>query len=148
MDARKFNLGDLLRKIKSGEIQLPDFQREWIWDDEKIKSLLESVIRNFPISSILLLECNTADMKFSCRKISGVDDIAEKPQQLVLDGQQRLTSLFGAFFSDKPIKFKRGKDKFYYVDMAKALQSVKNFETVDDMIVDFRKRIRRRNVPA
>ena len=135
MDAKKFNLGDLLRKIKSGEIQLPDFQRDWIWDDDKIKSLLESVIRDFPINSILLLECNPADMKFSSRKIAGVDNVDEKPQQLVLDGQQRLTSLFGALFSDKPVKFKRGKDKFYYVDMASAINSVKNFESIDDIIL-------------
>ena len=135
MDAKKFNLGDLLRKIKSGEVQLPDFQREWIWDDEKIKSLLESVIRGFPINSILLLECNPADMKFSSRPIAGVDAVDCRPQQLILDGQQRLTSLFGALFSDKPVKFQKGKDKFYYVDMKKAIDAVKNFETVDDMIV-------------
>ena len=135
MDAKKFNLGDLMRKIKSGEVQLPDFQRSWIWSDEQIKSLLESVIRGFPINSILLLECNPADMKFSCRTISGVESVTEKPQQLILDGQQRLTSLFGALFSDKPVKFQKGKDKFYYVDMAKAIDSVKNFETKDDIII-------------
>ena len=49
MDAKKLNIEDLLRKIKDGAIQLPDFQRKWIWSDEQIKSLLESVIRGFPI---------------------------------------------------------------------------------------------------
>ena len=135
MGAVNFDLGSLLEEIKRGEIQLPDFQREWIWSDDKIKSLLESVIRDFPINSILFLACDADKIKFSYRTIEGVDKTDNKPLQLILDGQQRLTSLYGAFFSDKPLKLGNDKEFCYYVDMKKAVESVKNSSNVEDMIV-------------
>ena len=136
MDAKKFNLGDLLKKLQSGEIQLPDFQRDWIWDDDKIKSLLESVIRGFPINSIMLLECDADNIKFACRTLEGVVATTAKPQYLILDGQQRLTSLYGALFSNEPVAIKKGRKSFYYyVDMAKAIDAVKNSSEVEDMII-------------
>lgn len=136
MDAKKLNIEDLLRKIKDGAIQLPDFQRKWIWSDEQIKSLLESVIRGFPINSILLLECDADNLNFAHRPIEGADKSEVAPRYLILDGQQRLTSLFGALFSEDPVNIaKGGKKFFYYVDMAKAIDSVKNSSDVDDMII-------------
>ncbi|MBR4382595.1 MAG: DUF262 domain-containing protein [Selenomonadaceae bacterium] len=135
LEVKKFNLVKLLEKIECRELQLPDFQRDWVWDDLKIKSLLESVICGFPINSILLLACDSASIKFSCRPVSGIDDESELvPQQLILDGQQRLTSLFGALFSDKPVKC-GDKEFFYYVDMKKAVTAVQTSETDDDLIV-------------
>ena len=114
MDAKKFNLEELLRKINDGLIQLPDFQRDWVWSDEQIKSLIESVIRGFPINSILLLECGANNLNFSCRPIEGADKSDVSPQHLILDGQQRLTSLFGALFSDNPFKISKGKKEFFF----------------------------------
>lgn len=133
METNKFNLEDLLEDIKSGEVQLPDFQRSWIWSDKQIKSLLESVIRNFPINSIMLLECDADNTIFSSRPIEGVGEVTNKPRYLVLDGQQRLTSLFGALFSSEPVKC-GDKKFFYYVVMKKALDAVENLET-EDVIV-------------
>ncbi len=135
LEAEKLNLGDLVKKLEAGEIQLPDFQRSWIWDNDQIKSLLESVIRGFPINSILLLECNADDTKFAFRPIQGVEKIDAKPQTLILDGQQRLTSLFGSLFSDKPVEISKGKKFFYYVDMKKAIEAVKNSVTDEDLII-------------
>lgn len=139
MEAKKLNLGDLLRKLKDGEIQLPDFQRNWIWDDDKIKSLLESMIRDFPINSIMLLGCNPDDKKFSPRPIEGVKNPPHKPQYLILDVQQRLTSLFGALFSDSPVKISKGskskRELLYYVDMQKAIDAVKNSAGVEDLVI-------------
>ena len=132
----KFDIKALLEKIKQGEIQLPDFQREWVWKDKQIKSLLESVIRGFPINSILLLECDTNNLKFAHRSIEGAGKTDAAPQYLILDGQQRLTSLFGALFSDEPVEIKKGnKEYFYYVDMKKAIKSVKNSSDEEDLII-------------
>ena len=135
MDAKNYNLEDVMQKIQRGEIQLPDFQRKWVWNDDKIKSLLESVIRGFPINSILLLECDANSLKFARRPIFGAESTDTLPQQLILDGQQRLTSLFGAIYSDKPVKIKTGKEYFYYVDMAKAIRAVKDSSDEEDMII-------------
>ena len=55
-DSTKTRLADLLRAIEAGTIQLPDFQRGWVWDDEHIRSLLVSIARAFPIGAIMLLE--------------------------------------------------------------------------------------------
>ena len=134
-EAKNIELENLLEKIKSGTIQLPDFQREWIWSDKQIKDLLESVIRGFPINSIMLLECDANNVKFARRSIEGAAAADTLPQYLILDGQQRLTSLFGALFSDKPVKIKSGKEFFYYVNMAKAVAAVKNVATAEDMVI-------------
>lgn len=135
LEVKKFNLVKLLEKIECGEIQLPDFQRDWVWSDDRIKSLLESVICGFPINSILLLACDSGNLKFSCRTVAGVDKIETPPQCLILDGQQRLTSLFGAFFLDKPVKISNDKEYFYYVDMKKAIAAVENASNEEDLII-------------
>ena len=116
-------------------MQLPDFQRDWIWNDDQIKSLLESVVRDFPINSILLLACDADDTKFAFRPIQGVENVEAKPQSLILDGQQRLTSLFGALFSDKPVEISKGKKFYYYVDMIKAVEVNKTSVSDEDLII-------------
>ena len=49
-------LPDLLRNIREKKLQLPDFQRGWIWDDDRIRSLLASVSLSYPIGAVMLLE--------------------------------------------------------------------------------------------
>ena len=134
MKSHSFDLVDLVKKINNGELQIPDFQRGWVWSDEQIKSLIESVVRNFPINSIMILECDATSTKFSYKPIQGVSTSAA-PRYLVLDGQQRLTSLYCSLFSDKPVELPDGKKRFYYIDMAKAVESVKNSVNVKDMII-------------
>ena len=138
-EAKNIELANLLEKIKRGEIQLPDFQRSWIWSDKQIKALLGSVIRGFPINSIMLLACDADSVKFSFRTIELLERVESNPQYLILDGQQRLTSLFGALFSKEPVRITDGRGKakkfFYYVDMKKAIDTVQNSETEEDMII-------------
>ena len=54
-DSTKTQLGELLSRVVSGKLQLPDFQRGWVWDDEHIRSLLVSIARSFPIGAVMLL---------------------------------------------------------------------------------------------
>ena len=49
-------LKHLLEQASTGAVQLPDFQRGWVWDDEHIQSLLVSIARSFPIGAVMLLE--------------------------------------------------------------------------------------------
>ena len=49
-------LPDLLRNIREKKLQLPDFQRGWVWDDDRIRSLLASVSLSYPIGAVMLLE--------------------------------------------------------------------------------------------
>lgn len=55
-DSVKNSLADLLRHAHAGRLQLPDFQRGWVWDDDRIKDLLSSVSVSFPIGAIMQLE--------------------------------------------------------------------------------------------
>ena len=48
-------LSVLLDDVRTGKIQLPDFQRGWVWDDERIKDLLVSISRSFPVGAIMTL---------------------------------------------------------------------------------------------
>ena len=81
-------LKDVLDNISKGEIQLPDFQRGWVWDDSHIKSLIASLSLSYPIGAVMLLEAG--GVPFKPRLFEGVLlQPAPKPKFFVLDGQQR-----------------------------------------------------------
>lgn len=125
-DSPKEGLQDLLRNIREGKYQLPDFQRGWVWDDEHIISLLASVSLSYPIGAFMMLETGNRDVRFHPRPVEGVE-LTEpvQPERLILDGQQRLTSLFQALMLGKPVETRdhRGNTirRWYYMDMEKAL---------------------------
>ncbi|PIU51936.1 hypothetical protein COS91_01835 [Candidatus Desantisbacteria bacterium CG07_land_8_20_14_0_80_39_15] len=99
LNVKPVKMLDLLNEAFTGALVIPDFQRDFVWARNQVEELLNSVINNYFIGSILLLE--TSSEKFGYRLIKGVDP--QKIQKIstikyVLDGQQRLTSLFYAFF--------------------------------------------------
>lgn len=117
-------LKDVLDNIASGSTQLPDFQRGWVWDDNHIKSLIASLSLAYPIGAVMFLEAG--GVPFKPRLFEGVDlKPAPAPKILVLDGQQRLTSMYLALRSGKPVKTRteKGADilRLYFLDMAKCL---------------------------
>jgi len=134
-DSPDLNLGnELLRDIGSGKIRLPDFQRDWKWDVDRIAGLLASVSLGYPVGVVMLLETGGEEVNFATRHLSGVDPLhATKPaDRLVLDGQQRLTSLFQSLASGKPVKTQDSKKKlecWFYIDMAAAMDDDVDRET-------------------
>ncbi len=126
-DSTKTPLQDLLAQAASGKLQLPDFQRSWVWDDERIKSLLASVSASFPIGAVMLLETGGEHSRFKPRPLAGTDEAPRKiaPETFILDGQQRLTSLYQALMSQTAVKTKDTKNKpvrrWYYIDMKRAI---------------------------
>src|SRR5262245_44215376 len=102
-DSPDMNLGALLQEIGQSKIQLPDFQREWKWDDPRIASLLATITLGYPLGVVMLLETGGVDMRLAPRPLSGVDLCAVEPEQLILDGQQRLTSLYQALKAQRPV---------------------------------------------
>lgn len=121
-------LGELLRDIRAGKVQLPDFQRDWKWDDARIASLLATISRGYPIGVVMTLETGGVDVRFKPKPLAGVDAATalHPPEQLLLDGQQRLTSLFQALMSGRVVDTSdsRGKrlKRWYYADIAKVLE--------------------------
>ncbi|THV41795.1 GmrSD restriction endonuclease domain-containing protein [Glycomyces buryatensis] len=119
----KESLKGLLQEIEAGELQLPDFQRSWVWPVENITRLIASVSEGFPIGAIMTLVTGGA-VTFAERPVEGVEaDV--NAQRLILDGQQRLTSLFQALRRDAPVitqdEKKRRRSGWFYIDMRDAL---------------------------
>jgi hypothetical protein len=95
-------LSELLNQAHSGALQLPDFQRGWVWDDNHIISLLSSVSQSYPIGAVMTLRTGNPEVKFKPRRLEGVTATGE-PEILLLDGQQRTTSLYLALRSGLPV---------------------------------------------
>lgn len=130
-DTAKEDLKDILRKVHEGKLQLPDFQRDYVWGDEDVRSLIASIARTFPVGALLTLEAG-GEVEFKPRLLEGVEPKDVRPVELLLDGQQRMTSLFQAAFAKAPVRTKtvRGMlvERFYYLDIKKAIASPVNLD--------------------
>lgn len=111
------NIVSLLNQIDSGEIVLPAIQRNFVWSDTKIEKLMDSILRGYPIGIVLMWETykdvqyrrfektikNDTDLIF-------LDNRSENRLKLVLDGQQRLQSLYIALYG-------QNNKKYLYLDV-------------------------------
>ena len=125
-DSTKRRLFEILKDVHSGKIQLPDFQRGWIWDDTRIKGILASVAKSFPIGAIMLLETGNENVRFKTKPVEGVRlDNKVKPDLLILDGQQRITSLYQTIVTNEIVTTRNERNykikRWYYIDMVKAM---------------------------
>src|SRR5262245_17520813 len=89
----------LLFLADEGRLVVPRFQREYEWKPDFVVALLESVARNWPCGQLLLLEGHG---EYQSRTLRGVDEDVGEVKYSVLDGQQRLTALYRAFFDKDP----------------------------------------------
>lgn len=104
-DSTKEFLQGILQSVKDGKIQLPDFQRGWVWSDDHIKSLLGSISLSYPIGAVMMMENGNTDVRFKPRPFEGVEIEGNvEPERLILDGQQRLTSLLLSLCIRKPVE--------------------------------------------
>lgn len=121
-----YDLDRLLENCHNGVIQLPDFQRSWVWDEDRIKSLIASVSRAFPVGALMALDTG-GPVNFKPRPIEGAPCEAANinPQSLLLDGQQRMTSLYQVTLRGKVVETVTPKNKkvkrWFYIDIRKAL---------------------------
>lgn len=129
-------LRDLLAEAHAGRLQLPDFQRSYVWGDEDVQSLIASILRGFPVGALLTLRSG-GPIGFQPRLLEGVEEArqvrgeppAAAAEELLLDGQQRITSLYGALASRLPMIVRKPKNdrktlkRFYYLDITKALDA-------------------------
>ncbi len=144
-DISKQPLLDILSQIKAGEIQLVDFQRSWCWEEPRIRQLLASVSLGFPVGSIMLLKNN--QRIFQSRPVEGFKlSPVPEPASLILDGQQRLTSLFMTLLSNNPVLIVKGKrsqleKRWFYLDISKALDNpnTSRAEAISSVRADLRR---------
>lgn len=96
-------VNQLIEKIDTGELGLPELQRPFIWKDAKVRDLFDSMMRGYPIGYLMLWECPALEKK----KTIGVDAHSyEAPKEVIIDGQQRLTSLYAVMKGKKIINSK------------------------------------------
>lgn len=123
------SLETLLKQCSDGKIQLPDFQRSWVWADDRILSLIASISSAFPIGALMTLESKNGDTPFARRPVQGAPAAAKdtSPDELLLDGQQRMTSLFQSCMRREVVETITPKNKlvkrWFYIDIQKALQA-------------------------
>lgn len=129
-------LSDLLSDVQKRNIQLPDFQRGWVWDEERIQRLLVSIIKYFPIGAVMMLNAGGDNAKFCSVILKNVPNVEIKPKRLLLDGQQRLTSLyqalkFGGVVDTTDIRKKEMKRYFYF----NILEMIKDDIDEDNVVI-------------
>src|SRR4030042_4359605 len=92
----------LMDDIGSGRLKIPQFQREFVWDIKKSASLLDSIVKGYPVGTFIFWK--TKDRLRSVKDIGNLNLPEPAPGDyvnFVLDGQQRITSLFAAFKGEK-----------------------------------------------
>ncbi|HEY1690237.1 MAG TPA: DUF262 domain-containing protein [Solirubrobacteraceae bacterium] len=85
----QYELSQLLGDIELGKLALPELQRPFVWPKTKVRDLLDSMYRGYPVGYLMLWNAAEIDSKFI-----GVDGKQHTPTEFIVDGQQRLTSLY------------------------------------------------------
>ena len=124
------SISEILKSIDEGKTQLPDFQRGWVWEDNRIRALIASISNGYPIGAAMFLQTGGDDVHFKARLFEGVNPsrVSVEPERLVLDGQQRNTSIYRSMYCKNPVEtvdFKKKPIKrFYYLDIPKCLDTL------------------------
>ncbi|ABR31526.1 DUF262 domain-containing protein [Thermosipho melanesiensis] len=114
---------DLIKVAYKGELVLPDFQRNFVWQRSDIEELIKSLLENVFIGTFLILDTNHRVIPFKPIFIQGVQkvnpEVKQNPKKLLLDGQQRLTAIFYAIYSPNlPLRYTETPYKFF-IDLEK-----------------------------
>lgn len=98
-----YSIRDIITRVQDGIIRIPNFQRGFVWDSDTVAFLMDSIYKNYPFGTIQLWRTRE---KLKTEKKLGPFELFERDDQYpidyVLDGQQRITSLFGVFQTDIP----------------------------------------------
>ena len=99
MHPTKQSLVALVDRACKGHVVLPEFQRSFIWERAAVEELLVSIFNEYFIGSLLTLTVNPDSVPFRARTIEGIEnDVPLRPDKMVLDGQQRITSIYYALY--------------------------------------------------
>lgn len=124
MQTINFDIGQLLKKVRDGHFLIPQFQRDFTWKEGQTRLLIDSIARNYPVGSLLILGKNES-VPLKSRRLDATyppkEEIVPQEEQFdepssesyyVLDGQQRLTSIARVFLDAHP-------NRNYYFDLKK-----------------------------
>jgi hypothetical protein len=119
-DREKYKISELISKCERTELVIPDFQRFFVWKKEQISAFFDSIFRGYYVGSLLFWE--PSDVSIGTNAVTGVDKKDNLVNnQIILDGQQRITSIYYALRS--PEKGISGEKVFFYIDFNSFLKS-------------------------
>lgn len=134
--AETLTISKIIDRINSGDIRIPAFQRDFVWDADQVAFLLDSIYKDFPIGTVILWK---TDKRLKTEKNLGHFELAEPrkdyPVNYVLDGQQRLTSIFSVFQTTLTPSTTEWVD-IYFDLSAKDIPQESSFLPLDDSEVD------------
>ena len=99
------SIAELLNQIRRGEILLPEFQRGYVWNSDQVRILIQSLYRKHPTGHLLVWKT------YKPSPVRGGSAVSDGHSLLLLDGQQRLTSLYVLFEGKEPA-FYEGESLF------------------------------------
>lgn len=135
-------IDELISEIEKGNIRIPSFQRGFVWDGERVAKLMDSIYKGYPFGTILVWRTKTP---LKSERFLGPFKLPENdpdfPLNYVLDGQQRITSIFGVFQTRLAASKEFDKSIFnIYFDLEKTVDAQgSNFIFLDDEDVDPKK---------
>jgi len=113
-----------MRDCHEGKLQLPDFQRGWVWDQDRIIDLLASISEGFPVGALMTLDA-AGDVAFAVRPVEGAPAASKPLEAYLLDGQQRMTSLYQSTSTRSAVLTQTAKKRparlHFYFDIKAAL---------------------------
>ncbi|MBS2031505.1 MAG: DUF262 domain-containing protein [Deltaproteobacteria bacterium] len=127
-------LVDIVAQAHEGKVCLPNFQRDFVWPRDQIADLLRSILRRYYVGSLLFLRCDPNSPPFSPKELRGAapKSTTLAPEFLVLDGQQRLTSLVYALHAPKLSLKDSSRPRRFFVDLEKLRATPEDDEIVFD----------------
>ena len=131
------SIRSLIEQVQQGQIRVPAFQRGFVWDPDRIAFLMDSIYKGYPFGSAILWQ--TKEKLNAERKLgpfSLPEPTADFPISYVLDGQQRLTSIFGTFQTDLTPDGGENWPKIYFDLTAEGDLQESRFLALEDSDVD------------
>lgn len=117
-------VGNILKDVQTGKIGLPDLQRPFVWGNEKVRDLLDSMLRGYPIGYVMLWD-SPSDDAGKRSAIGSNQKVYTVPKSLVIDGQQRLTALLSSLYG-VPVRDKNFRERTVKVAYDPIARSFKN----------------------
>jgi hypothetical protein len=115
--ADRIHLGSLIEELRKGRFLIPDFQREFEWQPWDVLDLIKSIFMDYYIGTLLLWKGSEENYKMlSCESIYAFEGKPD-PQHIVLDGQQRLTAIYYAFFQPEKEFPHRAKPMIFFLNI-------------------------------
>ena len=120
----KVKLKKLLGYIRDGNYVIPNFQREFEWQPLQVRDLIQSIFLDYYIGSLLLLKGKENNFKvLACKSIYGLEENSNR-LNIVLDGQERLTAMYFAFFVPTELHPNRANTYRYFVRVDQFIEQV------------------------